>query len=224
MTFTTDAWERTAGIRAAIDALPFLTELESGALDRATFAEYMTQDALYLGDYARVLAGLATRATDPAHTLFFAGSARDAIAVERELHAAHVDVDAAVHEAAGTAAMSPTTRAYTSYLLGLLAGPYEVAVAGVLPCYWIYQDVGARLLDRVGAAVHDVARHPYGDWIAQYGDEEFAASVEQAKAIADGCAQAAPHLRAAMDLAYDTASRYEWMFWDAAHRRETWPV
>jgi thiaminase/transcriptional activator TenA len=27
-----------------------------------------------------------------------------------------------------------------------------------------------------------------------------------------------------MHQAFATASRYEWMFWDAAWRQETWPV
>ena len=35
---------------------------------------------------------------------------------------------------------------------------------------------------------------------------------------------AGPATLARMRRAYTTATRCEWMFWDAAHRRETWPV
>lgn len=215
MTFTDETWTRALPVRRAIDELPFVRGLADGTLDRDRFGYYMAQDALYLADYARALAALAAQSTDPDDTVFWAGSAREAIVVERALHAAHVD------DFAGTTP-SPTCRAYTSYLLSLTTrGSYAEAVAGVLPCYWIYQDVGDHLLREAGT----LDGHPYADWIGTYADEGFAASVVQAKAIADRCAAAAdPATVEAMHEAYLTASRYEWMFWDAAWRQETWPV
>ncbi|MCH8611854.1 thiaminase II [Arsenicicoccus dermatophilus] len=215
MTFTLDTWERSRAIRTAIDELPFVRGLGDGTLDRERFTYYMAQDALYLADYARVLATLAGQATDPDDTTFWADSARTAVAVERELHGAHVQDFAAVTR-------SPTCLAYTSYLASLTTqGSYAVAVAGVLPCYWIYQDVGDALLRSAG----DLTTHAYGDWIGTYADEAFAASVATAKAIADRCAEGAcAETVERMHVAYATASRYEWMFWDAAWRQETWPV
>lgn len=215
MSFTDDAWAATAGIRTAIDGLDFVRELGDGSLDRERFTYYMAQDALYLADYSRALAGLAAMATDADHSLFWSKASHEAIVVERALHAEHVEDFAA-------ATMSPTCRAYTAYLLSLLtSGSYAVAVAGVLPCFWIYQDVGQRLL----AAAGDLTDHPYGDWISAYADEAFAESVAQARAITDTlAAQADPATVRRMHEAYATASRYEWMFWDAAHRQETWPV
>ncbi|MDO4784455.1 MAG: thiaminase II [Propionibacteriaceae bacterium] len=214
MTFTEETWDRTAGIREAIYAHPFVAGLGDGSLPRANFAEYMAQDALYLADYARALAALATQAAVADEVVFWAGAAREAIVVERQLHAAHVELDAAV--------MNPTCRAYTSYLLGLATrGSYRVAAAGVLPCFWIYSDVGKRLLARAG----DLADHPYGDWIGLYADEAFDAEVEKAKAIVNAlAAEASPDEAERMHEAFATASRYEWMFWDAAWRLETWPV
>src|SRR5690606_40685661 len=47
-TFTDEAWERAAAIRAAVDELPFLRELEAGTLPREVFTGYLAQDALYL--------------------------------------------------------------------------------------------------------------------------------------------------------------------------------
>ena len=37
-------------------------------------------------------------------------------------------------------------------------------------------------------------------------------------------AQADPGTVERMHQAFATASRYEWMFWDAAWRQETWPI
>jgi thiaminase/transcriptional activator TenA len=137
------------------------------------------------------------------------------VAVERELHERHV-------RDLGAWQRSPTCTAYGSYLLSLTTlGCYPVLVAGVLPCFWIYDDVGRRLRERVG----DLTGHPYGDWIATYGDPAFAASARAARAVLDRVAegQGAGTLDR-MREAFTTAARYEWMFWDAAWRRESWPV
>ncbi|GMA20875.1 TenA family protein [Arsenicicoccus piscis] len=219
MTFTDDTWSRIAAIRTAIDELPFVRGLADGTLDRQRFVHYLAQDALYLGDYSRALAGLAAQSTVADDALFWSRSAASALVVERELHGSHVaDLSAAT--------MSPTCRAYTSYLLARQTeGCYPVAAAAVLPCYWIYQDVGDDLLRAAGGADGDLAGHPYADWISMYADAEFAESVEQAKAIVDRLAASAdPAVVDRMHEAFATAARYEWMFWDAAWREEGWPV
>jgi len=215
MTFSADTWARSAHIRRAIDDLPFVRGLADGSLDRERFTYYMAQDALYLADYGRVLATLAGQATDPDDLLFWAEDAKTTLVVERELHGAHVEDFAAF-------TASPTCLAYTSYLQSLTTqGSYAVAVAGVLPCFWIYADVGDHLLAQAGP----LEDHPYGDWIGMYSDPAFAESVEQAKAIADRCAaEASAATVERMHVAYETASKFEWMFWDAAWRQETWPI
>ena len=49
--------------------------------------------------------------------------------------------------------------------------------------------------------------------------------MQTARAITDELAEAADAATVArMHEAFATASRYEWMFWDAAHRLERWPV
>lgn len=46
--FTDQAWQRAAPLRAAIDAHPFNQELAAGTLSRDRFQCYIIQDALYL--------------------------------------------------------------------------------------------------------------------------------------------------------------------------------
>ena len=214
MSFCDDAWQATAETRAAIDRHPFLTGLTDGTLPQPSFNHYLGQDAIYLGIYARVLAGLASQADDIDEGLFWSNSASTSVLVERQLHESRVSL--------GEATTGPTTLAYTSYLLATLAGgSYPVAVAAVLPCFWIYQDVGDTILARVG----DLTGHPYADWIGMYADEAFAESVRRAKEIADHQASRSGDAVVTRMLdAFATAARYEWMFWDAGWRRETWPV
>lgn len=175
----------------------------------------MAQDALYLADYARVLAMCAAQTTDPDELLFWSGSANTVVRVERELHAGHI-ADFTAEE------KSPTGTAYTSYLLGLTAsGCYPELAAGALPCFWIYEDVGTRLKDRAG----DLSAHPYGDWISTYGDPAFAESTATARSIVDALAERAdPVTVERMRRAFHRASQYEWMFWESAFRQETWPI
>ena len=54
--FSQQVWRATAGLRAAIHALPFNTELAAGSLAGERFRHYITQDALYLGQFSRCLA------------------------------------------------------------------------------------------------------------------------------------------------------------------------
>lgn len=213
--FTEEAWASTEGIRAQIETLPFLEQLETGSLPREIFENYMGQDALYLTEYARALAACAAQSTDPEHIMFWSRAAAGAIEEERALHATHVVDFSAVEP-------SPTTVAYTSYELALIsAGSLPVLAASVLPCFWIYDDVGTRLKARV----EPLEGHPYADWISAYGDPEFHELTETAKRVVDElAATASEQTRAAMHAAYRRASQYEWMFWDSAYRQERWPV
>ncbi len=213
--FSDELWESIGPIRTAIDELPLLTGMEDGTLPRDVFTYYLAQDAHYLASFGRVLAAAASQSDRSEELLFWAGSARTTILVERELHAAHVPDFEALPK-------SPTCTAYTSYLFSLAAdGCYPALVAGLLPCFWIYDDVGRRLGERVG----ELGGHPYGDWIGTYGDPEFAAATRQARGILDALADTAGEdTRRRMAEAFTTATRYEWMFWDAAWRKERWPV
>src|SRR5205814_8386961 len=83
MRFSEDAWQQNAGLRKAIHRLPFNTELAAGTLARARFRFYMVQDAIYLGQCARVLALAAAEAPEIATLQAFANSALGAAAVEQ---------------------------------------------------------------------------------------------------------------------------------------------
>jgi thiaminase/transcriptional activator TenA len=220
MSFADEAWAQIGPLYRSILALPFNQELAAGTLARERFVFYMLQDAHYLTCFARSLAVTAARAPDHDALIQFASSAREAVVVERSLHEGFFErfgVSAA--EAAATEP-SPTCAHYTHYLLALAHNaPYEVGVAALLPCFWIYWEVGKHLLG--------IARpeNPYQAWIDTYADEAFAAGVRKVIAISDRVAEAAaPTTRDAMFRAFVRASQLEWMFWDSAYRLERWPV
>ena len=84
--FTELAMANVSAVREQIKALPFLQELVAGTLSKASFAFYLTQDSLYLRQYAKVLAALASRAPTVAVTQNMARAADMALVVEGALH------------------------------------------------------------------------------------------------------------------------------------------
>ena len=121
---------------------------------------------------------------------------------------------------------SPTCAAYTNFLLATCAlRPLEVAVAAVLPCFTIYLEVGTHIQSLLADGSDAVQPHQYAEWIGTYGGAEFQDATRRVAALADRLATAAgPAARAAMRAAFLEAARHEFLFWDAAHRRERWPI
>ncbi|MDO5676223.1 MAG: TenA family protein [Propionibacteriaceae bacterium] len=219
--FSGKAWEATAEIRRRIDELPLLVELADGSLDVNRFVEYLVQDDFYLRGYTRALAMLATRAPSPEAAGFWAGSASGAVAAEVEMHAGLMS-DPALAGAPRPTVASPTTRAYVNMLQTMTAyEPYEVGVAAVLPCYWVYADVGARLAETASA----VKDHPFGNWAAAYADPVFQNETRRAIELLDEAAAAVDDAtRERMLTAFIDATYYEEQFWAKSYDQETWSV
>ncbi|MEI4271604.1 TenA family protein [Klenkia sp. LSe6-5] len=210
MSFSADAWARTAGLRAEIDELGFLAELADGTLAPAAFRSYLEQDALYLAGYAKALALLAARAPEAQAGAFWAGAAQGAAVVETALHE---DLLELLGGGARTDQHSPTCLAYVSYLVATAATePYAVGCAAVLPCFWVYAHTGARL----APAARAVADHPFLRWLATYDAPAFQESTRRARELTD--AEATPELEPAMHRAFAIATAYERDFWSSVPR------
>ena len=218
--FSGELWQGVTGVYDAILAHPFLTGLTDGSLPHDAFAFYVVQDAIYLQRYAQALAAVASRAPTPGQTETFARHAANAIAVEKTLHGsllADLGIDPVSAERAEPA---PANLAYISYLLATVStGSYAEGVGAVLPCYWIYWEVGKELLHRGSPDPR------YQRWINMYSSEEFGDVVREVIDITDelGPGLGAPE-RDRVHRHFRATSRYEWMFWDMGYRQEAWPV
>ncbi len=214
-----EAWEATKPVFAQIVQHPFLKQLTDGNLDREKFTFYIQQDSLYLAEFGRVLAGIAVKAPVSDHVAAFLSFAGDTMTVEKGMHATFLaGLDMANFK------LSPSALLYTSYMVRQLQmAPLEVVVATVLPCFWIYKEVG----DYILAQTRDIPQddNPYKAWIDTYGGEEYAQAVNLAIEIADEMANATTAaIRQEMTEAFVTCSKLEWMFWDCAWHLEKWPV
>ena len=220
MAFTKELWQAIDGIYAAILSHPFIRGLTDGSLPRESFRFYAVQDALYLREFARALSLAAARAPEDDWIIMFNEHAAGALKVERALHESFFKDFGFTPAQVAATPLAPTNLAYTNYLLAVAYGaPYHEAVAALLPCYWIYWEVGKRL-EQAGSA------NPlYARWIGTYASEEFGGVV---RAVLEATDRIAARLgaieRQAMVRHFVTTSRYEWMFWEMGYRREAWPV
>jgi len=218
--FTGELWRSIASIYVEILAHPFLRGLTDGTLTEERFRYYVLQDAVYLREYARALSLAGVRSPDVDALVTFNQHSAGAITVERSLHEGFLEDLGVLRVGAEASEASPTTLAYTSFLLRTATlGDYPEVLGAVLPCYWIYREVGKALLE-------EGSPNPmYRRWIDTYGGEDFGASVRAVLDLTDrACEGLNPSQKARVGEAFVTTSRYEWMFWDAAWRLEKWPV
>lgn len=210
-------WARTAAVRAGIDGLPFIRGLADGTLTRDPFLFYLAQDALYLREYARVLGEASRLAPTPHEQAFWARSAEGAIIGELELHASWLTPDEGMGAATFAVSPAPATVAYLDHLRSVaFGGDYAELIAAVLPCFWLYTDLGRRLhAGEFGDYARD-PRHPYASWLATYADPAFEDATDQAIALVSGAAAtAAPATRDRMLRAFEVSSAHELAFFAA---------
>jgi len=175
----------------------------SFTLPMERFEFYMRQDAAYLDAYAQALLALAAKAPrrDWAQTL--RRHAKEAIPAEKRYP---------------PAPMAPVNYAYVNHFrVAVAKGTFAEGLASLLPCYWIYQEVGRELV-RKGSK-----NAAYQKWIDTYAGADYSKSVREVLAMYDA---EAPKLTAAQRARaqelFVLSSRYEYLFWDMAWRQEQW--
>jgi thiaminase/transcriptional activator TenA len=204
----------------AILAHPFLKELGEGTLPHERFLYFIRQDYLYLFDFARVLCLGGSKAEDLETLEMFAKHAANTVAVERVMHTGFMQRLGLQADGLLDSERTPAAQAYTRHLLAVAReGTLGEIVAAVLPCYWIYMEVGRHL------AACQPADAIYRDWIKAYGSETFAELVQQQLDLVDRLGARAPaHESRRMTGHFIQSSRYEYLFWDDAYRLAAWPV
>lgn len=197
-------WDRIASLRKEIDNLDFVRALGEGTLATDRFVAYQVQDALYLSTYSRVLAAASSLAPERQAQSFWAKGANECIEVEMTLH------DSWIPEGEGNQPMDEVTKGYTNHLLSRAQlGHYGELIAAILPCYWLYQDIGDRLVER------NRPDHPFYNWLAMYGDPAFAEATILAKTHVAKALDAAPDEdRERMWQAFWESCIWEWRFFD----------
>ena len=195
---------------------PFLKEIKDGTLPEETFRYYLIQDYLYLEGFGRTVALALAKA--PTSQTFEDLAHRVMTPVERPLHNQLFAAAGLTQRDADNAVRSPANTAYVDHMLQTASlhglGP---TAAALLPCPWTYH----LLKEEVGQSEHPI----YGQWTRFYVEGLLEGSVKAWRGFVDQMAEdASPMEKDAMRQAFLTSSRYEYMFWDAAHTLQQWPV
>ena len=190
---------------------PFNQALAEGSLSEETFSFYIEQDSQYLEDFARSHALIAAR-IDSKHIHAFLKYAESSILTEQETVHAYFRKKFPMET---SDRITPALLSYSSYLLRVCSlEPVEVAVAAMLPCFWVYREVGCHL------SRQESVNNPYSRWIATYAGEEFSAAVDHMIALFDSLAKnVSEATRQAMLKAFHTSTCLEWHFWENAYHQ-----
>ena len=215
MSWSKETWQTIRPIYNRIIEMPFITELMDGRLPLEKFQFYMSQDSAYLENFGRALALIAARAHDTENTLAFLQFAENAIIVENALHESYFK-EFGISE---KAIIQPACHHYIHFLKSTAAlENLEIAMAAVLPCFWIYKEVGDYIYENQKSG-----SNPYQAWIDTYAGEEFGEAVQKAISICDDhAAKTTPQIRAKMTEAFVSASHLEYQFWDAGYSLRSW--
>jgi len=215
MSWSNNSWATIAKDYKTILQMPFLNELADGSLPMEKFRFYMAQDALYLDNMARAMAVIAARVTETGNILSFLRFSQMAIEVEQALHASFFKNYGVIKRTT----MQPACHHYMHYLKSTAAyDAVEVAMASVLPCFWIYKKVGDHIYK-----THRTGKNPYAEWIKTYSGEEYGKAVEQAISICNKAAKGAnKEVQKRMTEAFQTAAKLEFYFWEAAYVKREW--
>jgi len=219
--FSEQLRSRAGRIWRAIEGHAFLRELQAGTLPMNRFTYFILQDYVYLLDFAQVLCQGGAKSPNLETLELFARHAVGAVEVERSFHASFGKTLGLTRKQLDAVPKGPITQAYIGHLQSVArSGSLGELVAAVLPCYWIYGEVGRRLY-------RSRPQRPkiYREWIETYAGEPFWRPVrEQIQLMNTIGAAAGSREKKLMTEHFVLSSRYEFMFWDQAYRLESWPL
>jgi thiaminase/transcriptional activator TenA len=197
---------------------PFVVGLYTGNLPLDKFKFYILQDYHYLVTAIRNFGIIASRA-DSVDAL------RDVVRILHLEATSEFDgygdllkrLGYTLKDAAETKPM-PVSVSYGSFLIATSStGSFAEAMTSVLPCFWSYAEIAS---DHKGR-LEDNPSGLYKDWAVVYLSESYLSLVEKMKEMVNRAGEGFPYER--LRDVFATASRYEYMFWDAAYKMEGWP-
>lgn len=146
MTFTQEIKQAAQAYWNSSFTHPFVQGIGEGTLPLSKFRHYVMQDAYYLKHFAKIQAKAASKADDFATIATLAEHATSTYEAELSLHQSFfkpLGITAADLEAFEPA---PTAYAYVSHMHHASEGTLGETIAAILPCYWLYYEVGQQLL------------------------------------------------------------------------------
>lgn len=206
------AWRSAEPIYLKILEHPFIEELAAGTLCGERFKFYIAQDVIYLSRLAKSISKLAPRLLSDKNRGLFEKFASETMQIEQSMQSQY-GVGVGLEE---PTIMSNACVKYTEFeAYNAEFEDVAVALASMLPCYWIYKSVGDSVVQSA-----TLEANPYAGWIALYSDNYFAQEVAQFIAICDEYAlNSSEEIRERMIKAFVKSTQFEYDFWNDAYNK-----
>lgn len=204
---------------------PFNQELFAGTLPKTTFNFYLHQDAFYLAKFYQAITMTSHKLVSQEHKQKFKKFSKETFEFERSLHAGYIGGCSSskfFQMKPGIITLTSAASNYSQHLLdNARDSPVEVAVASLVPCFWIYNMLGKNMQLRSDAN----KPNPYRDWIASYSDPAFTESTESIIRILEDLANAAPSpaMHEKMIKVFVKSAEFELDFWNACYMLQRVP-
>lgn len=197
---------------------PFVQGIVGGELPLATFKNYIMQDIYYLKHYGKVHAFAAAHADDFHVSAKLAEKAKKTAQAELTVHKEHARILMITNEEMENFKPAPTAYAYTSHLYrAALSGSLAQIVAAMLPCYWLYADIGLTYKDE------KPKEKIYENWLNMYASNGFQESTQEMIDLLDELAKKASAVeKEKIKEQFIIAKEYELAFWEMSYTFETW--
>lgn len=197
---------------------PFVQELVAGTLTEKQFRYYLLQDCYYLIHFSKAHELLADKTDNQAIREI-------QLSCQAGLQASEIDIRDMFFETLNITdeeyqqmIIAPTAYQYVNHIYRhVFTGSVETAIASLLPCYWLYNELGQTFVEK-GSPVP-----LYQEWIETYDSEGFSSVTQTQIDLVDRLAeQASDETRAKMKEAFLISSQYELNFWEMSYQIETW--
>lgn len=170
--FTRQLWLDTDTIYQQLIQHPFATGLASGNLPSTAFQHYLSQDMYYLNHDAQALDVVSQRSGEHLAQQFLKRMAETTVEIEKAMNQSL----SLAFGVAPAQVPSPAIAQYCAFLAQHAQhSHYAVALAALLPCFWLYTEVGFDIYQNAQQAER---ANPYQAWIDCYHAPEFISEVE----------------------------------------------
>jgi len=197
---------------------PFVQGIVKGDLPLETFRYYILQDIYYLKHYGKIHAFAAAHADDFAVSAMLAEKAKLTAEAELTVHKQHAQILNITEEDLKNFKPAPTAYAYTSHMYrAALSGSLAEIVAAMLPCYWLYADIGR--INKDAKPKEEI----YQNWLATYASDWFQESTQEQIDLLDELAlEASEKEKEKIKDQFIIAKEYELAFWETSYTFEKW--
>lgn len=197
---------------------PFIKQLSAGSLPQQTFRYYLKQDRYYLQNFADLHGKIADQMDDPDIKRFLYAGAKGFDDSEKEVRIEFFKELNITQQEIDQTEIAPNAYSYVTHMYHELnEGTPARAAAALLPCYWLYNEIGKRLI-KAGSPIK-----VYQQFIETYDSKAFTNATARMIEIVDKLGEEVDEQeQEKMQTAFLRSSFFELHFWEMAYRHEMW--